>query len=448
MDVFFGQLVGFAVIFFCFWKWLLPMVKKAMKTRQDTVRAQLEDAKLAAARLADAGNAKVDARERSEQEGSIIRDSARGDAESLQVDYRTQAEREAARIVEHGEGVVHLNRANLVRGLRGELGTQAVGIADEVVRGHLAEPAARSASIDRTLDELEQMAGSVDPDRITEADRIGSRSLGAASRESVRALSAGFASRVSELDGAALDQLGDDLAAVVETLIGQPVLRKHLVDASGAVDAKKAMVGRLFTGKIGPAAVSFVQEAAASQWSAPADFSFVIERQSQVAVLIGAERDGQIDETEDELFRAGRALVDEPRLTALLSDTRVPAEERIALLNSVFGGKVNRHTGKLLEQTVGLLRHGRVDTAVAAVSELAAARRDETIAHIETAEPLSAAQQDRLSGLLERIYRRKVAVQTELRPELLGGLRVTVGNEIIDGDIASRLARAQEQLPR
>lgn len=448
MDVFIGQLVGFALMAFCFVKWGLPLIKKAMKNRQDTVRTQLEEAERARQRLGESGTAKVDARKRSEQEGSIIRDSARGDAESLQTDYRAQADREATRIVEHGEGQVELNRANLIRGLRGSLGLSAVEIAGEVVRGHLTDPTSRSASADRTLDELETMAGSVAVDRITHTDRLGTNSLGAASRESVRNLSAGFESQVGHLDGEALDRLGDDLADVVETLNGQPVLRKRLVDPSGSGAAKRSLVGTLFDGRISAEAAAFVKEAAATRWSRPGDFSYAIERQSQMAVLIGAERDGRIDAVEDQLFRASRALVDEPRLTGLLSDTRVPADRRLELLHSVFHSKTRSHAMKLLEQTVRLVRYGRIDSAVAAIGELAAARREETIARIEAAEPLTEAQIDRAAELLARIYRHKVSIQTELRPELLGGLRITVGNEVIEGDIASRLAKAQEQLPR
>jgi F0F1-type ATP synthase delta subunit len=38
-------------------------------------------------------------------------------------------------------------------------------------------------------------------------------------------------------------------------------------------------------------------------------------------------------------------------------------------------------------------------------------------------------------------------VQLHVPPELLGGLSVAVGDEVIDGSIASRLAAAQSELP-
>lgn len=109
---------------------------------------------------------------------------------------------------------------------------------------------------------------------------------------------------------------------------------------------------------------------------------------------------------------------------------------------------MNDFTAALLRQTVRLVRVGRVDAAVASIAELAAARRGESVAVVESAVALTDAQRSRTADLLARIYQRKIAVQTEVVAELLGGLRITVGNEVIEADIASRLDKAAEQLPR
>jgi F0F1-type ATP synthase delta subunit len=38
-------------------------------------------------------------------------------------------------------------------------------------------------------------------------------------------------------------------------------------------------------------------------------------------------------------------------------------------------------------------------------------------------------------------------VQLHINPELLGGLNITVGDEVIDGTLASKLAAAETKLP-
>ena len=60
---------------------------------------------------------------------------------------------------------------------------------------------------------------------------------------------------------------------------------------------------------------------------------------------------------------------------------------------------------------------------------------------------LSDDQRNRLVELLSRIYGHPVSVQLDVDPEVLGGLSITVGDEVIDGSIATRLAAAQTQLP-
>ncbi len=68
------------------------------------------------------------------------------------------------------------------------------------------------------------------------------------------------------------------------------------------------------------------------------------------------------------------------------------------------------------------------------------------MAHVRSATVLSDAQEERLAALLSRIYSRPVAVHTEVDPTLVGGLVIQVGDEIIDGSAAGRLAALRRQL--
>ena len=81
------------------------------------------------------------------------------------------------------------------------------------------------------------------------------------------------------------------------------------------------------------------------------------------------------------------------------------------------------------------------------LAEVAVARRGEIVAQVSAAAELSDAQHTRLTDVLTRIYGHPVTVQLQIDPELLGGLAISVGDEIIDGTLSSRLAAAQTQLP-
>ncbi len=452
MGIFVGQLVGFVVIVFVLVRYVAPPVRKLMKAQQTAIATQIEESENAKKRLAEAKEAHKNAVEEARAAGSQIREEARADAQAIAEEMSVQADHEVERITEHGRAQVALNRASLVRQLRSDLGLTSVELAGNLVREHLADPAARQRSVDRVIDELDEMASSgefAESSRISApADLVGVHSMRAASRDSIKTLSDEFDCRVQTLDAAGLRSLAGELADVVALLGSEPVLRKHLAEASDDSDAKTGMVDALFGSKLGDDALALLRKAAVGRWSATSDFTFAIERLARFALLIVAEKARTIDNVEDELFRFGRLLVAEPRLGALLSDVNADVNRRLQLLDTVVAGKVDDVTKAVLDQTIRLLRGQAAAAAVSDLAELAAARRGESVAHVVSASSLTDAQEGRLTTVLGRIYNREISTQVEIDPGLLGGLKVAIGDEVIDGDIATRLARAVEELPR
>ncbi|EUA13234.1 ATP synthase F1, delta subunit [Mycobacterium kansasii 732] len=193
-----------------------------------------------------------------------------------------------------------------------------------------------------------------------------------------------------------------------------------------------------------------MRAAVTERWSANSDLIDAIEHVSRQALLEIADREGQVDEVEDLLFRFSRILDAQPRLAILLGDYVVPAEGRIRLLRNVLdrsGSAVNPIAASLLAQTVELLRGQSAEDAVLLLAEVAVARRGEVVAQVSAAAELTAAQRTRVTEVLSRIYGHPVTVQLQIDPELLGGLSIAVGDEVIDGTLSSRLAAAKAQLP-
>ena len=164
-------------------------------------------------------------------------------------------------------------------------------------------------------------------------------------------------------------------------------------------------------------------------------------------MLVRAERDDQIEDVEDQLFRFSRILDSEPRLITLLSEYTAPLDGRISLLNNVLHRRASKNAADLLRQTIELLHGERADEAVRELANLAVSRRGEVVAHVSAAGELSDAQHDRLTELLTRIYGHPVSLQLDVNPALLGGLTIAVGDEVIDGSLASKLSAAETHLP-
>lgn len=442
MSTFIGQLIGFAVIVFIIVKWVVPPVRDLMRKQQEAIRTALAESAEAAKKLEDADAMHAKAVEDAKAESERVTDEARQDSKRIVSQLQEQAGVEAERIKAQGAQQVQLMRQQLIRQLRHGLGEGSVKKASELVRAHIADPAAQAATVDRLLDELEDMA----PSSVT-LDTAASVRLRAASRQALATLSEEFDTVAGRLREPGLTTVADELASVVRLLVSEPILNRHLAEPSDDPQAKIALVDRLLSDKLDDHTLDLLRTAVSQRWSADEDLLAGIEHAARLALLKVAEINDEVDEVEDLLFRFGRILDAEPQLNSLLSAYSAPAGDRIALLDKVLGDDVNPTAKALLSQTIGLLRGERADEAVLDLAELAVARRGEIVAHVTAAADLTDAQRTRLTEVLSRIYGRPVAVQLHVDPDLLGGLSIVVGDEVIDGSIASRLSAAESQLP-
>ena len=153
-------LIAFAVLLFVVVKFVAPRFEQVFQARRAAIEGGIEraeamqaEAKAALeqyrAQLAEARN-----------EAAQIRDSARAEGQQIIEQLRAQAQEESARIVARDEEQLAASRQQVVAELRGQIGSLAVELAGRVVGESLADDARRSGTVDRFLDELDQMAAS------------------------------------------------------------------------------------------------------------------------------------------------------------------------------------------------------------------------------------------------------------------------------------------------
>jgi F-type H+-transporting ATPase subunit delta len=68
------------------------------------------------------------------------------------------------------------------------------------------------------------------------------------------------------------------------------------------------------------------------------------------------------------------------------------------------------------------------------------------VATVTVASPLSAAQQKRLEDTLSKAYNAQIKLNVQLDPTIIGGVKIQIDGEIIDGTLSSRLNQARLQL--
>ncbi len=240
--------------------------------------------------------------------------------------------------------------------------------------------------------------------------------------------------------------LADELFAVARLLDGNASLRRALSDPAGKPAERAALAQRLLTGKVSDAALDLVETLARQRWSRPFDLVEASEILATEASLDAADARGELEGVEDELFRFGRIVAGDPALSRILTDRAAPAAGKTALLDQLLAHRVSPVTAQLLRNHLTRPTVSNAETAIERLSEVASRRRGQSVAHVTAAAPLTAAQEQRLSEVLGRVYGRAIGLQVTVDPAVLGGLVIRVGDEVIDGSVLRRLDEAGRRL--
>ncbi len=242
------------------------------------------------------------------------------------------------------------------------------------------------------------------------------------------------------------DALAGDLFGIGGALDGSPALRRALTDPSREGDVKRGVAGRILHGKVGDEALQIVTTLAGQRWSSDRDLADTVSSLAVQTVLATAERAGRADEVEDQLFRFERTVAGSPELRDALSSHNPDGAGKADLVSRLLEGKAAPETVRLARQAVSAPRGRRLEETLADYLALAATRRDVLTAVVTSAVPLSPQQEARLVSALERSYGKHVSVQGVVDSQVLGGIRVQIGDEVVDGTILRRLDEARRHL--
>jgi F-type H+-transporting ATPase subunit delta len=241
-------------------------------------------------------------------------------------------------------------------------------------------------------------------------------------------------------------KLGDELFAVAHLLDREPALRRALTDPTSPKEARSGLVRELLDGRVSAATRDLVVGIVDSRWSSPRDLADATEQLGVLATAAAAEGEGQLDDLEDELFRFGRIVSAEPGLRSALSDPAPPADGKRELLDTLLAGKVTLATLRLITQAVIYPRGRSLEATLDEYGRLAAAWRQRLIAVVRVATGLTEEQRGRLAAVLSHTYGHDVHLNVVIDPGVVGGISVQIGDELIDGSVASRLAELRQRL--
>ncbi|GAA1293296.1 MULTISPECIES: F0F1 ATP synthase subunit delta [Brachybacterium] len=254
------------------------------------------------------------------------------------------------------------------------------------------------------------------------------------------------AQSVFATDGVSLDSTADELFAIADAIDSSNQLVRLLSDSGRGAEAKEAAVRALLAGKVSDAALGLTLGVVSHRWSEQEDILDALERLGVLALLEQSERESSLGQVEEELFQFSRTIDDSAELSSSFDDAREDPSARGNVVRTLLEGRANRLTTALAVRAVSRAVELKPSRRVREFAEFASERRQRLLAVVETSRPLDEAQQSRLGTVLARIYGREVQMNLEVSQDVVGGLRIHVGDDLYDATVLARLSQAREHL--
>jgi len=261
--------------------------------------------------------------------------------------------------------------------------------------------------------------------------------VGSATREALSATRSALAGLGAKTDLA----VGEELLAAGRVIGDSAQLRAALADPSAESSAKTSIVDAVFS-SLSASTKSLLGSVVSSRWSNDDDLLAGVEELG-FRVIAGTAGTAAIDA---ELFTFGTAVNSDPELELAVSSKLGSNAAKLALVQKLLGSKASPQTVAIVGHLVQQPRGRRIAELLRHAASIVADEAGLSIATVTTATQLNAAQLDRLGKGLAKIYGRELRINQIVDPALIGGVRVQIGDDVIDGSVASRLKELRLQL--
>ncbi len=140
------------------------------------------------------------------------------------------------------------------------------------------------------------------------------------------------------------------------------------------------------------------------------------------------------------------AVAAHEQLLAFAADPKVRAEQVFDVITGVMKTPLPEIGRNFLRTVIDNERVAALPEIARQFRERVNAQRGVADAVVESAFPIDDAQLAELQGVLEKRFGRRLRLTVQLRPELIGGVRVVVGDEVLDTSVKARLEQMRVAL--
>jgi F-type H+-transporting ATPase subunit delta len=255
--------------------------------------------------------------------------------------------------------------------------------------------------------------------------------MGSATREALSAARA----ELSTLGGVTL-AIAEELFSAGRVIGESAQLRTILTEVNGDPDEKRAVLAAIFGSKLDEKTTRLLTLAVSHRWSSQDDLLAGIEELGLRAAAASAPQTVSI---EAELFAFGTAVSSDPDLELAVGSKLGSDVAKADLVTALLGKKASAQTVTIVRQLVQQPRGRRIGELLRTAAEIVADQSGQRVATVTSAAPIAAAQLARLRQGLAKSYGGDLALNLVIDPSIIGGLKVQVGDDVIDGTVSRKI---------
>jgi F-type H+-transporting ATPase subunit delta len=159
-----------------------------------------------------------------------------------------------------------------------------------------------------------------------------------------------------------------------------------------------------------------------------------------------AKRDEIVDAIGEDLALIERLLRESATLRTMFTQPLMTDDRKVQMVTQVFGDRITATSLNFLKLLIRKRRADIINETVEEFRTLLLNHLNIVDATAQTAVPMNADQLDRLTKSLATLTGKKVNLTAEVDPDLIGGVVVRIGDDIIDGSLRGRLHRLEQHL--
>lgn len=160
-----------------------------------------------------------------------------------------------------------------------------------------------------------------------------------------------------------------------------------------------------------------------------------------------ADKAGSVDHWSRALGLAAEVAAN-PDASALISSPKVDADRLLGLFGDVLGDAMDAPVRGFLNVLMHYRRLPLLPEIAAQFETLRRASEDRIKVRVTSAVDMDDRQRSKLAARLKQRFGSDIDMETDVDPELLGGVIVRAGDKVIDASIRGRLQQLGRQLVR